>query len=71
MFGWLFRMSINWDKRSEPHTCGEKVKLSIYIYVYMYGTCIFHLCISALFVHHQIFPHVLLQIVQVIASYIA
>ena len=26
----------NWGERSEPHTCGENGKLSIYLYVYMF-----------------------------------
>ena len=37
----------NWGERSEPHTCGENGKLSIYlyIYIYIYGTCIFRIYI--------------------------
>ena len=37
--------------------------------MYVYGTCVFRMCISALFVGDQMFPNVLLQIVQVIDSY--
>ena len=36
----------NWGERSEPHTCGENGKLSIYIYVGMFGTCVFRIYTS-------------------------
>ena len=48
----------NWGERSEPHTCGENGKLSIYIfiyiyiyiylfiYIYIYGTCVFRIYTS-------------------------
>ena len=26
----------NWGERSEPHTCGENGKLSIYLFIYIY-----------------------------------
>ena len=47
----------NWSEHSEPHTCGENGKLSIYlyIYIYIYGMCVFyiyilpHLCIMQYF----------------------
>ena len=38
-------LSCNWGERSEPHTCGENGKLSIYMYIYIYGTCVFRICI--------------------------
>ena len=26
----------NWGEHSEPHTCGENGKLSVYLYIYIY-----------------------------------
>ena len=50
-----------WGERSEPHTCGENGKLSIYMYIYMFGTCVFRICIHpAPFVRDAIFPHCML-----------
>ena len=50
----------HWGERSEPHTCGENGKLSIYVYVYMFGTCVFRIYIHpAPFVRDAIFPHCL------------
>ena len=51
----------NWGERSEPHTCGENGKLSIYLYIYIY---IWYVRIpymhSALFVRDAIFLHYIL-----------
>ena len=45
---------------SEPHTCGENGKLSIYIYMYMCVVCTYSVYMhSALFVCDAIFPHVI------------
>ena len=43
-----------WGERSEPHTCGENGKLSIYIYIWYVRIPYMH---SALFVRDAIFPH--------------
>ena len=43
-----------WGERSEPHTCGENRKLSIYIYIWYVRIPYMH---SALFVRDAIFPH--------------
>ena len=49
----------NWGERSEPHTCGENGKLSIYMFICRY---VWYVRIpymhSALFVRDAIFPHV-------------
>ena len=43
------------------HTCGENGKLSIYIYIYIYGTYVFRIYIHpAPFVRDAIFPHCML-----------
>ena len=53
--------SPSWGERSEPHTCGENGKLSIYLLIYIY---IWYVRIpymhSALFVRDAIFPHCIL-----------
>ena len=41
----IWKLFANWCERSEPHTCGENGKLSIYIYIYIYGTCVFRIYI--------------------------
>ena len=56
------RQIYSWGECSEPHTCGENRKLSIYIYVYIYvymfGMCVFRIYIHpAPFVRDTIFPH--------------
>ena len=52
---------VYWGERSEPHTCGENGKLSIYLLIYIY---IWYVRIpymhSALFVRDAIFPHCIL-----------
>ena len=61
--------SANWGERSEPHTCGENGKLSIYMYIYMFGTCVFRICIHpAPFVRDAIFPHCMLVHVAIVAQ---
>ena len=69
--------SPSWGERSEPHTCGENGKLSIYMYIYMYiciyiciyGTCVFRICIHpAPFVRDAIFPHCMLVHVTTVAQ---
>ena len=30
-----FYNNLNWGECSEPHTCGENGKLSVYLYIYM------------------------------------
>ena len=45
--------SYNWGERSEPHTCGENGKLSIYMYIYMYNICIYiyvYICIIYVYI---------------------
>ena len=59
----------NWGERSEPHTCGENGKLSIYMFIYIYGTCVFRIYIHpAPFVRDAIFPHCMLVHVTTVAQ---
>ena len=58
-----------WGERSEPHTCGVNGKLSVYLYIYIYGTCVFRIYVHpASFVRDAIFPHCMLVHVTTVAQ---
>ena len=57
----------HWGERSEPHSCGENGKLSIYLYVYMVRAYSVYIH-PAPFVRDAIFPHCKLVDVTTVAQ---